>query len=116
MEGISGIDVPEELRPVRTSPGDLEERYVLVLAAASDRYGMDFPTPTNITDEICGFFDLERVNVKNSVREIVERLEENGYLEDRLVAGSDAPYKPTEESEILLDGADGVFEYLESNQ
>jgi len=46
----------------------------------------------------------------------VGRLEENGYLEDRLVAGSDAPYKPTEEVEILLDGADGVFEYLESNQ
>jgi len=33
-----------------------------------------------------------------------------------MVAGSDSPYKPTEESEILLDGADGVFDYLESNQ
>lgn len=95
-----------------STPEDLDEQDIIVLAITSDKYGLNFPNPVNIARELSSMYEGSHTKLDRDTRDSMNKLKELGYVEDRIAFGSDKPYKPTIEGKEILEESD-VFDYLE---
>jgi len=113
MEDEIELNYSDELKDTHPAPKELEETNILVLATTSDTYGMDFPSPANITRELNSLSETHLSTFKSHITRSLDDLKDQGYIKEKTLFGKDGAYQTTEKGESILNESN-VFKYLEA--
>ena len=75
-------------------------RAAKVLYLTSDEAGMNFPNPANITRELES--RGHKGERQTDINGVLNQLENQDFVVDRIVSGNDAPYQPTDKGYNFL--------------